>query len=530
MNAEELDANPRRDRRVVADREAASAGKVMKAAQSTLIYVNVRRDLVEAGASNEELLADVNAMVAAYGGIILANRQFLRRPVEADWFVHAHLDDYNSAPFDHPEIDWDEPQRRYFGTLWNLTAPYSYASDGQLYNQFHISARDPSPYLVEGEVICAMIEAANERCQLDCACHYTQVVYTSRHRLLCMGCGQLYRVLAEPLKRSFAQGITNERWKAAFDDEGELIDDDMHVPIIDFREVEKAPYIWTTDAWEEATWLIHLYAKGSEEEIRQFEASQPKAEDMIAAGFFEIPALPSASAQLVGDGIAVDLWSNSGAAVKAAARAYARSRTKPDVLRDAVLNSFQAIELVLKMRLEGIDPAALKENNPTILRRLIDHGVSISADEVSTIEGLRKLRNKLQHAGASFGYRDTRRLLRAALTFLDRFSIEELDLWISHVCDKEGWRSLLQIAAVASNADTISTHLTANAANEPTIDSVVQCEACGRERMVVFDSGFRNCIYCHEEYRPKFDDDFDLANVMKTPDESAADKRSEGDA
>lgn len=501
----------------------------MKAAQSTLIYVNVRRDLVVAGASTEELLADVNAKVAAYGGVILANRQFLRRPVEADWFVHAHLDDYNSAPLDHPEIDWSEPQRRYFGALWNLTAPYSYARDGQLYDQFHISARDPSPYLVEGEVICAVIEAVKERRPLDCACHHTQVVYTSRHRLLCMGCGQLYRVLAEPLKRSFAQGITNERWEAAFDDDGELIDDDMHVPIIDFREVEKAPYIWTTDAWEEATWLVHLYAKGNEEEIRQFEASQPTAEDMIAAGFVEIFAPPSVSAQLVDDGIAVDLWSNSGAAVKAAARTYSRSRTEPDVLRDAVLNGFQAIELLLKVRLERIDPAALKENNPTILRQLIDNGVSINADEVSTIEALRKLRNKLQHAGASFGYRDTRRLLRAALTFLDKFAIEELDLWISHVCDREGWRSLLQITSVASNAERISTYLIANVANEPTITSVVQCKACGRERMVVFDSGFRNCMYCHEEYRPKFENDFDPVASIKTPDESVADKRSERD-
>jgi hypothetical protein len=69
--------------------------------------------------------------------------------------------------------------------------------------------------------------------------------------------------------------------------------------------------------------------------------------------------------------------------VRSAVSAFAHSLTKPEVLRDAVLDTFHAVELLLKMRLEPIDPAGLKENNPTILRRLIDHGVAISASEVA---------------------------------------------------------------------------------------------------------------------------------------------------
>ena len=195
------------------------------------------------------------------------------------------------------------------------------------------------------------------------------------------GLRQLYRVLARPLEQTFDVGISNERWEDAFDDHGELIDDELELPILDYSFVKRAPYIWTTDVWDEATWLIDFYAEGSEEEINRYEATLPKAEDFIAAGFAQITMPPSATAQLADDGVGIDLWDNSGAAVKSAANAFARSLTKPEVLRDAVLDTFHGIELLLKMRLEPIDPAALKENNPTILRRLIDHGVAISGSK-----------------------------------------------------------------------------------------------------------------------------------------------------
>jgi len=164
-----------------------------------------------------------------------------------------------------------------------------------------------------------------------------------------------------------------------------------------------------------------------------------------------------------------------------------------------VLNGFQAIELTLKMRLEQFESAGLKENNPTILRLLAENGIAISEDEIATITGLRRMRNKLQHAGATIAYRDTRRLLRAAFTFLDRFAIDELDLWLSHACDQEGWRALLQVAPIAANADLKSEALVADALTDPTVESVTTCNACGRERMVSFDFGFRNCVYCRDE-------------------------------
>ena len=65
----------------------------MKATQSTLIYVHVRRELVEADAPLADLVEDVNEKVRRHGGIILANRQFLRNPLSPDWGLDPYLDD-----------------------------------------------------------------------------------------------------------------------------------------------------------------------------------------------------------------------------------------------------------------------------------------------------------------------------------------------------------------------------------------------------------------------------------------------------
>jgi len=478
----------------------------VKHRQSTLFYAHVHRGMVEAGAPLEQLVEDLNAKVRQHGGIILANRQFLRRPIQLDWDLGTYCTDDMTTPFEHPALAWDEAQRGYFGSLWGVLAPYQYAADHQHYDRYCIGGRDPSPYLERGEMIHALVEANNERKWIECLCHHTQAVYTSRHRVLCMGCGQMYCVLANPLPQPFATAISNERWDNALDEHGELTDDELEISIVDYRIIKDAEHIWTTDAWDEATWLLEFYREGTKEEIKRYEAALPTVDDFIAAGWSEIPTPPSIASQLAENGVEVDLWKNAEVAVKAAAKAFARSRTEPGELRDAVLHCFQAIELTLKMRLEQLDSTALKGNNPAILRSLGDHGIAISVAELASITQLRGLRNKLQHAGAAFAYRDTRKLLRASFAFLDRFTRDELDLWLNHACDQEGWRALLQIPAIAASAKHKASDLISLATGDPTVTSFSECEACGREFMVVFDSGFQNCVYCREEACRNTDD------------------------
>lgn len=470
----------------------------MKSAQSTVIYAHVRRELVEAKAPLADLVEDVNEKVRRHGGIILANRQFLRRPISMDWHVEAYLDDYTSSPFEQPEREWSDAQKRYFGDLWGLTDPYQYARERDQYDQFCIGALDPTPYLVPRETILALVETVADYWSVDCPCHVAQVVYTSRHRVICMGCGYLYCVLAEPIGRSFGPGIENEVWENAFDATGELVDDSIEIPILDYREVENAKLIWTTDVWDEVSWVINLYARGDEEEIEHYRRGFPQVDDLIAAGWQHVPTPPSASAQLSHDGYAVDIGENSAAAFKIAASAFARSRTDPDALREAVLSAFQATELILKMRLEAIDPTALSANNPTVIERLVEANVAIDAQEQAAIAALRSLRNKLQHGAAAFGYRSTRRLLRATFAFLDRFTIAELDYWIGHVCDREGWSALLQLPSIQENADRISQDIAARALSDPVVE-VAHCDACKRQSVIMFNEVVGHCLYCRWE-------------------------------
>lgn len=274
----------------------------MQAPQSTLHYVHVRRELVEAAAPIEAILDDINAKIRAHGGIVLPNGQFLRIPVTDDCIVSTNFDEWTSMEIEPVARDWDQPQRAYFNDLWGLVNPFQYASEPAQYNEFGCSIHDPAPYLVPDETILALIETNGERCPVDCPCHFSQVVDTSRQRVLCMGCGQLYRVLSTPLDGDFASGITGERWDNAFNDDGELIDDELTVPILDFRKVESAHHIWSTDVWDEVAGVINLYASGDSDEIARYESGFPKADDLIAAGFQQQPAPPSASHQLSPDG------------------------------------------------------------------------------------------------------------------------------------------------------------------------------------------------------------------------------------
>src|SRR3954452_14968858 len=92
--------------------------------QQTLLYVHVRRAFFEAGAAVAPLVADVNEKVKRHGAIVLANGQFLRRPISPDWNVEPYLTDETTMPFEHSLREWGEEQRRYFSALWGVTNPY----------------------------------------------------------------------------------------------------------------------------------------------------------------------------------------------------------------------------------------------------------------------------------------------------------------------------------------------------------------------------------------------------------------------
>ena len=86
--------------------------------RKTLLYLHVRRELVEANEPLDVVIEDLNRIVRARSAIVLADGQFLTRPLSPDWEIAKYFDDETSTPYDHPPRPWTVAQRDYFERLW----------------------------------------------------------------------------------------------------------------------------------------------------------------------------------------------------------------------------------------------------------------------------------------------------------------------------------------------------------------------------------------------------------------------------
>ena len=237
----------------------------------------------------------------------------------------------------------------------------------------------PGSWLVEDERILALADAERDGRYICCpfACYRAEIVYTSRHRLVCMRCGRLHCVLGRPLPRRFRAHLTAEEWWDMLGPSGELSDHSLPLDVVDYRDIAAVDSIWETDAWLEATHELDLYANGTPEEIMRYEKGLVRPEAFLEAGFVELPTVPPPSAQIKEGGFGVTLAENAARAMDLGASAYARSQTDPTALREAILNLFHAVELVLKIRLEQVNQEALRghPNNPTVVDELLKANV-----------------------------------------------------------------------------------------------------------------------------------------------------------
>src|SRR5207248_1357416 len=86
-----------------------------------------------------------------------------------------------------------------------------------------------------------------------CPCHEASVVYTTKNRFVCMSCGAMHVVLADPLPITFSRTLTAQEWCDYFDENGRLRDEEVVLPEIDFREVENRDKVWATEEWDSAS-------------------------------------------------------------------------------------------------------------------------------------------------------------------------------------------------------------------------------------------------------------------------------------
>lgn len=464
-------------------------------------YVTVRNSLTTKAAKLDAIIEDVNSHITERNGIILADGQILKNKISVpdilDYCFHDN-DVQDIAP-----REWGQKQREYF----RLENPYQLSEEHGEYGHSWIVIESHEKYIENSERILALLHGGKDGRPFYCSCHYAQVVYTSKRRFVCMMCGMLHCVLEAELTRRFKQSMTAEEWFDYFDSEGPRQEEEIELDIIDFQDIETLSKIWITDQYEEASRELTFFARSTPEEFEKYRGSIITPEILIEAGFSPVYEPPPPAYQISGVKHDVDIVSNAFGSFEEGVIAYQSGKTQVTQLKLATLQLFHAVELLLKIRLEQVSPNALANNpnNPTVLKLLAEKGVSIADDEHKTIDSLRKLRNSLQHNEGRFNYRSILKLLRSTLIFIERFSYEELHIWVADAITSDAWQILLHLEPIQANAVKLS--IEAIKQIEETGEcEITSCPRCGRDTLISEFMRGSLCIFCR--HRPTVEELF----------------------
>jgi hypothetical protein len=308
----------------------------------------------------------------------------------------------------------------------------------------------------------------------------------------------MHCILSTHLEDVPGKGWPETKWHESFDTDGVLRAHDLRMPFVEYQDVFHAPKLWETDAWVEASGEIEFLERGDPEEVARYRASQPTAEDFMEAGWTESPMPPPPARQMEPEGVEIDIGRNAAIALQDAAKHYAASVIDSSQIRGAVLDLFQAIELLLKVKLETVTGNALvrRKNNPAVIRALANCGEGLPLEEENVVGALRELRNRLQHSDGRFGYADTRALIERGFVMVDRFAREALGWWIADAIHSPHWDALLSLPAIACSASLRAEELVEEFLGEDSLNSVERCPHCSRETVVRVRSHAGLCLFC----------------------------------
>jgi hypothetical protein len=247
--------------------------------------------------------------------------------------------------------DWGPEQSAFFG----VEQPYQMADDEGPFTHSSVSVEIADPYLIPGELIAGVVHGSRERWSFTCPCHYAHVVYTTRHRLVCMSCGATHLVLREPVLTDFRQTIAPEDWGELFGAEGSRHHEPLDLAIVDVQDIESAaPFVWSTDQWDEALTVYALCARTTPEEFqRAVRGTELDASIFLEDGWLPVEEPPAPAFQVMDGSLDIGMMDSAGHALAAGASAYLAAYLHPERLIDAVKDLFQSIELLLKVRLEA---------------------------------------------------------------------------------------------------------------------------------------------------------------------------------
>jgi hypothetical protein len=399
---------------------------------------------------------------------------------------------------------WGPEQSRYFGR----DNPYQLSEEPGEYSYWHVQLGHRSPYLAEDERIIALLHGGRDNAYVYCPCHEASVVYTTRHRFICMGCGFLHAVPEAPLSIHCKTLLSGDEWREYFEPGGSKSEEEVNLTLLDFQDIENTRMIWTTTQWEETRHRFLFFARSSPEEISEaIRGTEMDPSIFLNAGWEPVATAPPVAHQIADDSVAVDLIDNAMLSLGEGVRFYLTGKNESSSLVNAVPALFRAVELFLKERLERADPQALADlpNNPTVLKRLKAAGVAISTREESTITQLRRLRNNLQHGTAKFNQRSGLSVCRETLIFVARFLEAELNLYLGDGVHENDWFELLAIPEISATADRV-TDATLDLVRQQKNATIETCPRCRRDAMVrPFPNTGMSCLYCLS--RPVIEDD-----------------------
>ena len=415
-----------------------------------IIPLHFLKSDLESGDPVSTMLGRVNRLVRTRGFVLSTGQLLQTQVLPEDIDPRDVVLTEGRSAFNVSWREWGPQQRDYFG-VYN---PYQMSDDGDGYTWNHVAARVPEPYLYPEERIGAILDAHEDGRYFYCPCHEASVIYTTKNRFVCMSCGAMHAVLAEPLAVSFSRTLTGQEWCDYFDHDGRLRHEEVHLPVIDFKEVESRTKVWTTDQWDEASGEVVFFARAPREEIERYFACTPSAEDFLEAGWQRMPTPPPPAEQVSPSGIDLDLIDNAARSLRDGVSAFLAADTEPDALARAVPELFRCLEILLKARLVQLDTNGLhgNPNNPTVLQRLGCLGVHLLASENTTLNRLRRIRNQLQHGAATFGYRTGLSLCRQAIVLIDRFASSELGIWVEDAVEDDQFEKLRRIPEIAATA------------------------------------------------------------------------------
>jgi len=488
----------------------------------TVILWVPRRFLTPNGVDVKAFVSDVNEKVLHHG-FVLSDGQVLstpltdvihegvlrpevvnvdghtfQKPIRAGDYTEVILErNFGDGVFAVPaKRDWRKPQQDFFG----FENPYQMADEAGEYTSSHLATRVFGPYLSPEERIAAVIHGVKDSYYFYCTCHQAEVVYTTRHRLVCMGCGATHIVIRNALELHPKRLLTPEDWIEFFDEDGALRDEEIGLSVVDFQDIESVDTVWATDQWMEAKERFVFFARSSPEEVRvATRGTEADPSILMEAGFTPVDISPPIAHQLADDSINVSLIENAAHALCDGVASFLSGRTNSDRLVNAIPQLFRALELLLKAKLQEVDPNGLVDqpNNPTVLKRLRACGVALTSEEGDTVGRLRRLRNDLQHGTAKFNYRNALAVSRKTIVLLDRFAHLELGLWIGDVIPQDLWHQLLAINEIVATAEHV-VHTRLERARQHAEAVVSMCDRCGRNAMMrPHPKTGASCVFCH---------------------------------